>query len=1281
MADPDAPLNPDIVSVDSYDTALCIIPPQHSWPSIDRIRALYDKSYEKWPPHINLIYPFVRPDCLPRAVELITNAGLSEFGEPKSRVSLDSAGAFPHKHSNTIFRCDGGQERTSRLRELHRRILRSLGHGHSDYQMHMTVAQSEDVNSDAHSFLLNKISLMPTVDWDVEKLYVLVRDTQPDSSSDKSQMKLWGTIELATGSNPRHTPPRSFYEPSGPASDPDAGAEAQTVKQDRLQTTRTHYFEDEMELWLPLQSRFTTGPDPPQQRFVVSSYNVLAEFEWPVSQARYPLIIKNIVSPRARADALVLQEITDDFLCFLLKDERVRDLYPYSTHGPPDQPDVDPLSSLLNTVVLSKYPFDWEWVSSPRKHKGSVVAKFRDIGKQDGEEFLPAVLATAHLTCGLTDGSVAAKKAELQGILRYLASRYAEHPLILAGDFNLSTSSLSVESALKRNTISLHTATSILPGIEKAIVEAGFADAWAVSRFELGNPSDGEYGPDGDDDPAEGEQGATYNPLVNEVAASIVGSGLNMRPQRYDRILVRGAGLLAVSRFNKFGFLKERLAGQLGAAPSFASDHWGVRCVLRIGAAETENLSAGLSDLVVPVDLRPAPENLSDPTALKSRLTALKVVPNEEEAESRQSTFDLLKRILLEESAGENIDSTSYHRSRASLIVVPVGSYGLGVWTASSDIDCLCIGPFSTSTFFALAAKRLRGAAGEGVKILRRVRASSGTMMELEVRGIKVDLQYCSATVIAENWPHVLAAPPSDPVWGLPVQTLYKLKAIRDINYLRRSVPDMSKFRLAHRFISAWARSRGILSAKFGFLSGIQISILLARVYKLLVIRGLSPDSSSGSSLDAPLAATSSPSLPDLLSTFFAHYTSFDWKTQIAFDPFFHRQRLPYTRHARDALAILGYFPPHLNTAQSASIPSVRVITQEFQRAAALIAQSTPDASPTTTWASLLRAQPAGSGGGADDFLRAHAVFARIDLQYWGLSPSRGARLAGWLESRCVGLLVDLARRAPGVHARIWPARFVEAPDGNDDDAAAAVDAKAGEREREYRGCYLIGLTAADDDDNGGKVADVASGTLRAVLARFEEQIRGDEKYFDARTSWVGVGVVERDGLGELVIDDRNWGDYTPGEEEEDEEEDEDESDGDGADAGLDTPAGGVEGAGGEGVAKRREKKGKKKGKGSLQGAATSLPIRTEPGKKFRTAADVMNRLRWDPELDTGDYVVGYEDRFVGTREKALEAWKSEQTDEEFIPQHRILYFKRRSDGAIIWDRRSRKDEIFGSGV
>lgn len=54
--------------------------------------------------------------------------------------------------------------------------------------------------------------------------------------------------------------------------------------------------------------------------------------------------------------------------------------------------------------------------------------------------------------------------------------------------------------------------------------------------------------------------------------------------------------------------------------------------------------------------------------------------------------------------------------------------------------------------------------------------------------------------------------------------------------------------------------------------------------------------------------------------------------------------------------------------------------------------------------------------------------------------------------------------------------------------------------------------------------------------------------------------------------------------------------------------------------------------------------------------------------------------------EMDVRAWKggvSDVTDEDFIPQHRILYFRRKGDveGRKVWDRARRLDRVFGSGV
>jgi uncharacterized protein (UPF0248 family) len=70
--------------------------------------------------------------------------------------------------------------------------------------------------------------------------------------------------------------------------------------------------------------------------------------------------------------------------------------------------------------------------------------------------------------------------------------------------------------------------------------------------------------------------------------------------------------------------------------------------------------------------------------------------------------------------------------------------------------------------------------------------------------------------------------------------------------------------------------------------------------------------------------------------------------------------------------------------------------------------------------------------------------------------------------------------------------------------------------------------------------------------------------------------------------------------------------------------------------------------------------------------------------LNIEDFLIGYEDRFVGVKEVELGRWKSEQTDEEFIPMHRIVWVRRKDaegEGEKVWDRRAKIDAIFGSGI
>lgn len=243
----------------------------------------------------------------------------------------------------------------------------------------------------------------------------------------------------------------------------------------------------------------------------------------------------------------------------------------------------------------------------------------------------------------------------------------------------------------------------------------------------------------------------------------------------------------------------------------------------------------------------------------------------------------------------------------------------------------------------------------------------------------------------------------------------------------------------------------------------------------------------------------------------------------------------------------------------------------------------------------------------------------------------------------------------PSIHARVWPQRFVNTEDI--------------EEWTELRGFYLVGLSN-EETQSSVKEADAQKAKdhkreienkFLEVIKNFEELLRENTSCYNTADSWIQVQHVGRSTLGtSLKLDDRDWGGEGEIEADDDLEDDNDiffEDD--------------------ERYESEEEYASSKKGK---KKSSKKVPVSLPGGKKLRPAADVINRIRWDPSLDARDFVIGYEDRFLGTREMEIEKWKTEQTDLEFIPMHRVVYFKRKSDGVLVWDRELKKDLLFGSG-
>jgi uncharacterized protein (UPF0248 family) len=437
----------------------------------------------------------------------------------------------------------------------------------------------------------------------------------------------------------------------------------------------------------------------------------------------------------------------------------------------------------------------------------------------------------------------------------------------------------------------------------------------------------------------------------------------------------------------------------------------------------------------------------------------------------------------------------------------------------------------------------------------------------------------------------------------------------------------MASFRLAYHFIRLWAVERGIYSAKFGYFGGIHITLMLSWVCKRLAH-------------DVGLVSAG-----DLVVSFFSHYANFDWKNDIVFDVFFHKKMPRYQRSIREPMAILGFHAPNSNIAHTATAPGLQVLACELKRANARLSGS------EMTWKAFFDDQASHVDAGVKDFLTSHESYVRIDIQYWGRALSKGRGLVGWIESRCINLVIDIHKALPDLTIRIWPARFANS-DAND-------------TETYYHGCYLIGLSRRSENDGSVSKEDRAhaKNMIEKTFERFLAQVQADERYFDQSSSWIGASLAKPSEVQSLKLDDREWGEDTMTIEPDSDDDDEPlDSENDTLDPQIPLH------------------------KLPIRSTASQTTVQTPVStSKLRPASDVLNRLRWDPSLDPSNYIVGYEDRFLGAKETSLERWKTEQTDEEFIPQHRILYFKRRGgesgDGEIVWERATRVDRVFGSGI
>ncbi len=129
----------------SYKSTLVILPPSQNMVRVQEFRKIHDRQFRRWPPHVNILYPFLEKSTLDEAIlqvrEALRNVDTFE-------VELKKASYFVHKSGRcTVYLVPDPVER---IREIHGLLLArfpyctrqsSFEHG---YTPHLSIGQARN---------------------------------------------------------------------------------------------------------------------------------------------------------------------------------------------------------------------------------------------------------------------------------------------------------------------------------------------------------------------------------------------------------------------------------------------------------------------------------------------------------------------------------------------------------------------------------------------------------------------------------------------------------------------------------------------------------------------------------------------------------------------------------------------------------------------------------------------------------------------------------------------------------------------------------------------------------------------------------------------------------------------------------------------------------------------------------------------------------------------------------------------------------------------------------
>ncbi|OAL05090.1 hypothetical protein IQ06DRAFT_104188 [Phaeosphaeriaceae sp. SRC1lsM3a] len=197
----------------SHKSALVLLPPVSITAPIESVRRLHDRHFERWPPHINLLYPFLASPSeiaeegtensspqLKQSVRARIQKAVQPFQPFHISLIADSPGVFSHsKRSKTVW-LGPSTDSIQRLQHALQGEFSECDADQRPFTPHLSVGQASseiaadelksEIRSSVAQFAKAVDGAPVALEWSIDKVFVIERKGFHD------RFKVIGSIDL-----------------------------------------------------------------------------------------------------------------------------------------------------------------------------------------------------------------------------------------------------------------------------------------------------------------------------------------------------------------------------------------------------------------------------------------------------------------------------------------------------------------------------------------------------------------------------------------------------------------------------------------------------------------------------------------------------------------------------------------------------------------------------------------------------------------------------------------------------------------------------------------------------------------------------------------------------------------------------------------------------------------------------------------------------------------------------------------------------------------------------